>query len=82
MSVKVDPVVIDEIFDWLLGWICGPVVQLFWSGWGLVEACDLGDGFGLPLGCCLGCSLGVCDMWEEGRSLESEFGGHGHCCMG
>ena len=58
MSVKVDPVVIDEIFDWLLGWICGPVVQLFWSGWGLVQACCLGDGFGFPLGCCLGCCLG------------------------
>ena len=30
----------------------------------------------------LGVVWGVCDMWEEGRSLEWEFGGHGHCCMG
>ena len=79
MLVKVDPVVIDEIVVWLLGWKCGPIVQLFWLGCELVEAYGLGKGFGFPLGCCLGCCLGVCDMWGEFSIYKYHLSKISHC---
>ena len=73
MSVKVDPVVIDEIVGWLLGWICGPVDQLFWLGWGLVEACGPGEGLVFPWGVAGGVVWDVGDVWGEIRVWDGSL---------